>query len=188
MFQHTLNTSVFADTTNATQAITDNVTRVGQAVHEAFGQVIEFIPSLVAMLVVLAIGYVVARVVGRAVNALGDRIGLQNAAERSGLIDSMKKVGIQSTLPAIVGQIVFWLLMCVFLMAAFNILDLPSVSATMQTLVAYIPKLLAATAVVVIGLLIASFLRGVIATGADHVGISYADRLATGSDFPASRN
>jgi hypothetical protein len=50
----------------------------------------------------------------------------------------------------------------------------------METLVNYIPKLLAATAIVVIGLLIASFLRGVIATGADRMGVSYADRLALG--------
>lgn len=180
------NTSTFtlgdvtAGGAEAGRALTENVSRVRIAVESAFGQVIELLPSLVAMLVVLVAGYVVSRLVARAVQALGDRIGLQSAAERSGLVESMKKVGITRTLPNIVGQIFFWLLMCVFLMAAFNILDLPSVSATMQSLVAYIPKLLAATAIVVIGLLIASFLRGVIATGADRVGIGYADRLATG--------
>jgi small-conductance mechanosensitive channel len=70
--------------------------------------------------------------------------------------------------------------MCVFLMAAFNILELPELSAAMGTVVHYIPKLLVATVVVVVGLLIASFLRGVVATSADRVGISYADRLAAG--------
>jgi Mechanosensitive ion channel/Conserved TM helix len=184
MFAYAFHTPLLADASSATdatrQAFTDNVTRVGQAVEASFGQVIELIPSLVAMLVVLGVGFVVARLVARTVSTLGARLGLQHAAERSGLIESMQNVGIQSSLPAIVGQIIFWLLMCVFLMAAFNILNLPSVSATMQTLVAYIPKLLAATVVIVIGLLIASFLRGVIATGADRVGLSYADRLATG--------
>lgn len=166
-----------AATTEATrQVITENVDRV----RAAFDQVFALIPSLVAMLVVLIVGYIVARIVGRAVRALTERLGLQTAAERSGLIESMKHVGIKSTMPSIVGQIVFWLLMCVCLMAAFNILNLPSLSAAMESLVAYIPKLLAATVVVVIGLLIASFLRGVIATGADRVGITYADKLATG--------
>lgn len=179
-FHTPLLTNASSATEVTRQAFTDNVTRVGQAVEASFSQVIELIPSLVAMLVVLGVGFVVARLVARTVSALGERIGLQHAAERSGLIGSMQNVGIQSSLPAIVGQIIFWLLMCVFLMAAFNILNLPSVSATMQTLVAYIPKLLAATVVIVIGLLIASFLRGVIATGADRVGLSYADRLATG--------
>jgi len=171
-----------ADTpTNGTaNALSENVNRVGAALEEAFSQVIELLPSLVAMVIVLAVGFIVAKFVGKAVQTLCDSIGLQKAADRSGLVESMKKVGITKSLSAIVGQIVFWLLMCVVLMATFNILNLPSVSATMETLVNYIPKLLAATAIVVIGLLIASFLRGVIATGADRMGVSYADRLALG--------
>jgi hypothetical protein len=126
-FHTPLLTNASSATEVTRQAFTDNVTRVGQAVEASFSQVIELIPSLVAMLVVLGVGFVVARLVARTVSALGERIGLQQAAERSGLIDSMQNVGIQSSLPAIVGQIIFWLLMCVFLMAAFNILNLPSV-------------------------------------------------------------
>ncbi len=50
----------------------------------------------------------------------------------------------------------------------------------MDEVVAYIPRLLVATVVVVIGLLVATFLRGVIATSADRIGVSYAERLASG--------
>ncbi len=76
-----------AATTAATrQVITENVDRV----RVAFDQVFALIPSLVAMLLVRIIGYIVARMVGRAVRALTERLGLQRAAERSGLIESMK--------------------------------------------------------------------------------------------------
>ena len=64
-------------------------------------------------------------------------------------------------------------------MAAFNILNMPDVSAAMSGVVSFIPKLLVATIVVVVGLLVASFLRGVVATSADRVGLSYAEHLAT---------
>lgn len=164
------------DVTTATrQVVTENVDRV----RHVLDQVIGWLPSLVAMVAVLVVGYVVAHVLGRVSAALAERLGFQKAAERSGLAESMRDVGIRRTVPAIVGQIVFWLLMCVFLMAAFNILNLPSLTNAMDRLVSYIPKLLAATVIVVIGLLIASFLRGVIATGADRIGLSYAERLAT---------
>lgn len=185
MNTHVLNSLLLAQTEPATnntpgQVFTDNFGRVRVALEDAFMQSIAWLPKLAAMVVVLAVGFIVARFVAKAIEALCNRIGLENAAERSGLVESMKKVGITKTLSAIVGQICFWLLMCVVLMATFNILDLPSVSATMQTLVNYIPNLLAATAIVVIGLLIANFLRGVIATGADRMGVTYADRLALG--------
>ena len=176
MFANSLNHLLAADATTAADKAIEQVDWVVQALQP----VVQMIAPLLGMLLLLAIGFVVARFVARAIEALGNRIGLQTAAERSGLTESMKKVGIEKGVPAIVGQIFFWLLMSVFLLAGVNILGLPGVSETMQKLVEYIPNLLAAMAIVVIGLLIANFFRGVIATAADRVGISYADRLATG--------
>jgi len=167
----------------AKTAVEASVGELSSALQSAFQPVINLLPSVVAMFAVLAVGYIVARLVARGADALAQRIGLDGAAERSGLSASMKKVGIKRGLSAIVAQLVFWLLMCVFVVAAFNLLNLPSLSAATQKLVDYIPKLMAATTVVLIGLLIASFLRGVIATAADRIGISYADRLASGAYY-----
>ncbi|MGE0607978.1 MAG: mechanosensitive ion channel domain-containing protein [Pirellulales bacterium] len=147
---------------------------------QAFGQIIDTVPRLLGMVVVLLLGYFIAKMLGRLSTALCERIGLQTAAERSGLAGSMKQVGIHRSVPFIVGALVFWGLMCVFLTAAFNILGLPTVSTAMEQIVSYIPKLLVAAVVVVLGLLVASFLRGVVATSADRVGLSYAEYLANG--------
>jgi hypothetical protein len=154
------------------------------ALVDSFGQVYEqvvlFAPRVLAMLVVIVLGYVIARLVAQAITKLSEKLGLQVAAERSGLAESMQHMGIRRNVPAIVGTIVFWLLMCVFIMTAFNILGLEKLSAAMGNLVDYIPRLLVATVVVVVGLLVASFLRGIVATSADRVGISYAEHLANG--------
>ena len=155
------------------QALVDSFT-------QAWTQVILLAPKMVAMVAVLVIGYVLARWFGSLIAVVTEKIGLQTAAEKSGLAKSMHDVGIRRAVPAIVGGIVFWLLMSVFLMAAFNILGLQSVSNAMGEVVNYIPRLLVATVVVVIGLLAATFLRGVVATSADRVGLSYAEYLAGG--------
>ena len=163
-----------AETVSASkQALVDSFT-------QAWGQVIMLAPKMVAMVVVLVVGYVLARWVGGVIAVVSEKIGLQTAADKSGLAKSMHDVGIKRPLPAIVGGLVFWLLMCVFVMAAFNILGLDSVSAAMGEVVNYIPRLLVATVVVVIGLLAATFLRGVVATSADRVGLTYAEYLAGG--------
>jgi len=146
----------------------------------AYLQVVEFAPRVVAMLVVLVVGYVVARLVSRVLTTLSAKIGLQAAAERSGLAQSMQHMGIRRGVPAVVGTIGFWLLMCLFVMAGFNILGWQQLSAGMGRVVGYIPNLLVATVVMVVGLLVASFLRGVVATSADRVGLSYAEHLANG--------
>jgi hypothetical protein len=146
----------------------------------AFSQIMAWVPKGLAMIVVLIVGYIVAKIIGRATTALSERIGLQTAADRSGLSASMKQVGIERGVNWIVGNIVFWLLMCVFLTAGFNVLGLETVSTAMQKIVNFIPNLLVATVVVVIGLLVATFLRGVVATSADRVGLTYAEHLANG--------
>ena len=160
----------------AAQTVTDTVGTSWEAVRlsfqDAWEQTISVAPQIVAMVVVIVIGYFVAHFVGKAMAALAEKLGLQNAADQSGLADSMRRMGIQRNLPTIVGVIVFWLLLCVFLMAGFNILGAEPISNAMATVVNYIPKLLVATIVIVVGLLLASFLRGVVATSADRVGLS----------------
>ena len=148
--------------------------------QSAFGQIISVLPNLLAMIAILLVGYLLARIVGRIAAAICEKIGLQTAAERSGLVTSMQQVGIKRSVPSIVGLMFFWLLMCIFLTAGFNILGWEGISSGMETIIAYIPKLLVATVVVVIGLLIATFIRGVIATSADRAGITYAQQLASG--------
>jgi hypothetical protein len=168
----------------AAQTVTKTVGSTWQALADSFNnawaQTAGVAPKIVAMVVVIVIGYFVSRLVGKAISALAEKIGLQTAADQSGLAESMHRVGLQRNVPAIIGTIVFWLLMCVFLMAAFNILGLQAVTEAMQTIVNYIPKLLVATVVIVVGLLLASFLRGVVATSTDRVGLSYAEYLANG--------
>jgi hypothetical protein len=168
---------------NVTATVDTSRNALVESFNHAYQQVVQLAPRVVAMVVVMVIGYIAARLVAKAITALSEKIGLQTAAEHSGLAQSMQHMGIRRSVPAIVGSIVFWLLMCVFVMAGFNILGLDKLSVAMGKLVDYIPNLLVATVVVVVGLLLASFLRGVVATSADRLGISYAGSLANAAYY-----
>jgi small-conductance mechanosensitive channel len=154
------------------------------ALHDSFANFAtragQHVPNLVAMIVVIVLGYVVARLLAKLATVISAKLGLQVAAERSGLAESMQHTGIKRNVPELVGTVIFWVLMCLFVMAAFNILKLPSLEAATASIVAWIPKVLVATVLVVVGLLVASFVRGVVATSADRLGVSYAQRLANG--------
>lgn len=171
-------------TANVGDKLTDTAKGAGTALRTSFEnawtQIVDYTPRVLAAVIVMVAGYFIAKLVAHAVTLLCERAGLQKAAERSGLSESMTHMNIKRNIPAIVGTIVFWGLMLVFLMAGFNILKITSVSDSISQVVAYIPNLLVATVMVVVGLLVAGFLRGVIATSADRVGISYADHLANG--------
>ncbi len=153
-------------------------TELIQSFSKAFKGAMDEAPYVVGAVVVLVVGYIVARLAARLLTMISQRLRLQVAAEQSGLAESMQHMGIKRDVPAIVGTIVFWLLMCLFVMAAFNILGLAALTATMGVVASYIPKVLVAIVVVVVGLLLATFLRGIVATSTDRLGVSYAEHLA----------
>ena len=173
MADTTTTTSEVLKTFEETRAQTQNA--LVESFTQAWHQFVAWTPKVVAML-----GYLVARVVARLVTLLSEKVGLQKAADRSGFAESMQHMGIRRGMPAIAGTIVFWLLILLFTTAAFNILGWEDLSKVMNQVVDYIPNLLVATVVVVIGLMVATFLRGVVATSADRIGISYAEHLANG--------
>lgn len=164
---------------NLAATATESTNAVMHSFREVADQFVQFAPKVAAALVVIVLGYLVARLLAKAVIAISERLGLQRAAESGGLVQSMRQVGIEKTMPQIVGTIVFWLMLGVFAIAAFDILQLPALTGAMEKVIAYIPKLLVATFVVVLGLLLAAFLKGVVATSADRVGITYAPQLAS---------
>lgn len=169
-----------ADISTVTTTWDASRTQVVSSFTQFGEQLAAYGPKVLAAIAVVVVGYIAARLIGRLLTKLSEKLGLQFAAERSGLAESMRHMGIQRNVPAIVGTIVFWLLMCVFVMAAFKIVGLPEVSIAMSKVVQAIPNLLVATVIIVVGLFVASFLRGVVATSTDRIGISYADRLASG--------
>jgi hypothetical protein len=162
---------------NTAQASTDAVL---SSFERTINQVVDLAPKVVAAVAVMVVGYIVARLVAGFVTTLSEKLGLQRASDRSGLSASMKNGGVQRTIPQIVGMIVFWLLLCVFMVASFDILNLPGITGAIEKVVAYIPKVLVATVLVVVGLLLSAFIRGVVATSTDRIGITYSQQLATG--------
>jgi hypothetical protein len=172
---------LIAETTETTLGAAK--TAVQTSFQQAVDQVITYGPKLVVAVVVVVVGYLVARLIAQVVVKVSEKLGLQVAAERSGLAQSMRHMNIARNVPALLGTIGFWLLMCVVFMAAFQILGLTAVSTAMSAVALYIPKLIVATVIVVVGLFAASFLRGVIATSTDRLGISYAEHLANASYY-----
>ncbi len=174
-----------AETTNTTvnavgNAVSGVTTQVSDAFVEIWNKIAAFAPKLIGAVAVLVVGYIASKLIARIINTLCEKLNLQQWSERSGLAGSMTKMGIKKTMPNVISTFSFWLLMCIFLTASFSILGLDSLTKAMDSVVTYIPHLLVALGVVVVGLLIAGFLRGVIATSAERVGLSYAQQLATG--------
>jgi small-conductance mechanosensitive channel len=157
--------------------------RLGRSLADTAQRGLAMLPSIIAALLVLAVGLLVSRRLARATIAWSQRVGLHEAARRVGLVELLPRVGIHRSVPQVAGSLVFWLLMAAALILACHLLGLPAVASALQGLAIYLPKLLVAGMLIALGLSVATFVRGWIASSAERAGLATAHELAVGGYY-----
>ena len=142
-------------------------------------KVAEFLPNIAAAVALLVIGYFVAKLVAMIISKLLAKIGLDKLTERAGLAGAVEVTGIQTSASVIFGKIVYWLIFLTFMISAADALSLPRVSSTIDDFVLYLPKLIGALLVVIIGLFAAHLVRTAIESAAQGMQLEYGKPLGT---------
>ncbi len=134
----------------------------------------EFVPKLVAFLLILVIGYIVAKVIAKAIDKVLTRVGFDRAVERGGLKKALQ--GSQSEPSGIVSKIVYYGLMLFVLQMAFGVFGPNPISELLTGVIAFLPKVLVAILIIVIAAAIAAAVKGLIQNTLG--GLSYGKALA----------
>jgi small-conductance mechanosensitive channel len=145
-----------------------------RALSELGGTLATFLPSLVGALLILALGWLVSRSVEVAARRALRTLGLDRAAARLHLAEWLEGTGVAMTLSEGIARLLFWLLMLTFVLSSVETLGLDSVTDTIDRLIAFIPNLIGAGLIVVLGLLLARFLGGAIGSAAAAAGVGGA--------------
>jgi small-conductance mechanosensitive channel len=139
----------------------------------------EFVPNLLAFLVILTLGYIIAKIVAAVIQRALHAIKLDAFSEKIGVIAVLRRANIQRETSSIISRVVFWLLMLTFLVSATESLGLDRVSATIDAFVMYIPKVLGAVFILMVGLFIAQFVRDLVVSSAESIGSDFAAPLGS---------
>ena len=152
------------------------ITNWGTAIINAFANalnlVLTFIPKLIGFLVILLVGWIVATAVSKALTFLLRKIGFDRMADRIGLTRLEQRMGVRMDAAGILGKVVYWFLFLIFLVPAVNALGLTTVSAILNTIIAYIPNVFVAILVLFLGTLAATFVADIVrgATASANIG------------------
>ena len=117
------------------------------------------IPNLIGALAILIIGLIVSKIAARFVRRILVTIGADKLAERLNEIEIVYKSNIQVVPSMLLSKVIYYFLLFIFVVAATEILNMPVISQLMGQILNYIPVLISAMAVFVIGLLISDFLK-----------------------------
>ncbi|TSC91619.1 MAG: hypothetical protein CEN90_417 [Parcubacteria group bacterium Licking1014_17] len=127
-----------------------------------WGSVVNFLPQLIAAILVFIIGWIVAIIIGKLVWHLVRIIQLDKILESIGFKKIWDRSGYKLDSPIFFYELVKWFFIIVSLMAATDILGLDQVTEFLQTVVLYLPNVFVAAIVLIIGALVAKFAEGLV--------------------------
>ena len=150
---------------------------------DLFAGALAYIPNLVGAIVLLLVGWLLARFLRAAA------IRITNATNR--LLDAVLPTGHLSTFrlssrgASLIGTIVFWLVIFFFVTAASNVARLDALSELLERVVGYLPRLLAGGLIVLVGYLIGAALRDLVSTALSSIGVAQAELIGAMAQWAA---
>jgi small-conductance mechanosensitive channel len=140
-----------------------------QPLQDALSTFFSYLPQLIGAIVILVIGYVIARVLRAVVGRVLQGIGFDRWMERGGIKQFFDRAETNQTPASILGALVFWFVFIIAITMAADALGIPQVSAVLGQLIAYIPSIIAAILILILAALLANFVSGIVrgATGSD---------------------
>ncbi len=144
------------------------------ALQQTWNTVATFVPKLVAFLLILIIGWIIARVLAKAINAILERVGFDRAVERGGVKQALARSKYDAS--DIVAKLVYYALVLFVLQAAFGVFGPNPISDLLTRIITFLPSLIVAIIIVVIVAAIATAVRELITNTLG--GLSYGKVLA----------
>lgn len=135
------------------------------------------------MFAVILIGVVLSSIVRFILFRFLGFINFDGIAERAGVSRVLERGGVKSTPSAIVSSISYWGILLVFFMMGFVALDIVPINNLISEFFSYIPSIVAATVILILGFVLGNFIERGVMVAAGNAGIGQADLIGKGIKF-----
>jgi small-conductance mechanosensitive channel len=145
---------------------------VTQSLSDGLGAILVALPALIGALLILVIGFIIAKVLQGIVTRVLQSMGFQGWMESGGIKQFFERSHTQQTPLSILGKLIFWLVFFIAITMAVDTLGISAISDVLAQFIAYIPQIIAAILILVLATLLANFVAGIVrgATGSKVLG------------------
>lgn len=154
---------------------TTEATGVGRAALLQLGEVLF---KFIALLVIIFIGWIVAKTIKTLIVNLLKAAKIDKLSESTGINTFLAKGGIKQTLSEMIGVLAYWLGILVTATIVVNFLGLVVVSDLLKNIIEYIPSVIVSIFILVLGIFLANFLKSMVEIAAANAGLIRAKLLA----------
>jgi hypothetical protein len=135
--------------------------QITQGIGQAWAQLTTFVPKLLGFLIILLVGWLIAKAVSKAVGFLLARLGFSRLVERAGFGGMMSRSPIDAG--GLIVKLVYYFILLIALQFAFGAFGSGNaVSNLLNQIIAYLPRVVVAVVLVIVAAAIAKVVRDVI--------------------------
>jgi Conserved TM helix len=160
----------------------DTVNDWGDAVlvsaTEALANFLGFLPALIGAILVLVLGWILSGLLAGLLERALKAVGFENAANSTGINGFIGRAGSGWTASRVVAEIVKWFIRIIAIQAAAQILGMEQITEILNAILLWLPNLVVALAIIVLGALIGKFVAGVVRASTSEMGLGNPDLLA----------
>jgi hypothetical protein len=146
-------------------------------------QLAGFVPQLLAAMLLLFVGWLLANVARTGVTKLLDLLHFDRLAEKTGIEAFLKQGNLDVSLSRLLAKLVYWIIIFIVMVTVANSLGLHMVADLFNKIVLYIPNIIVAILVLVFGILVARFINRMMFAYLNNIGVQGALTLSTLAEY-----
>ncbi|GAA1436490.1 hypothetical protein GCM10009641_35930 [Mycobacterium cookii] len=136
---------------------------IGDSFQNATDGFFGFLPNLLGFLLILLVGYIVARVVAGVVGKLLERVGIDRRLNESSANRYVDAVLPGASAANGIARVIFWLIFIFFITTAIGALGIPAATGFMNDVLAYLPNVIVAIVIFIVAALLSGAVAGGVA-------------------------
>lgn len=156
--------------------ITESASILQRSFEDLWFAVVSFVPSILLAVIIFVIGWIIGSILSRVIAQIVDMLRVDEALKSAGVDRAVRDAGFSLNLGRFLGELVKWFIIAVFLVAALDVLGLNRVNIFLQQVVLlYIPQVIVAVLILVLGAVIAELSKNIIGGSARAAGAPSAN-------------
>jgi hypothetical protein len=148
--------------------------QISKALMDMFLGMVAAVPKIFVALILIIVGSIVARIAKKIVSASLAKMAVDTFGQKINEIDLLSKNNVEIKLSSLIGKILHFMIMLIFVMAAVGSLDMPVLATLIQDFIKFVPNLIAAFIILIAGLLMADTLKNAVTATCKSLGMPSA--------------
>ena len=144
--------------------------------NDVWFTITQFVPAILAAAVIFIIGWIIGMILAKVIEQVIDVLRIDDALKASGVTEAVKDAGFHLNAGKLLGSLVKWFVIIVFLVASLEVLGLVRVTIFLQQVVLmYLPQVIVAVLILILAAVVAEVVRSVVTGSARAAGVRQAN-------------